>query len=89
MLDSSAHKRRRDKPKTTRPATQGSRNHNAILTEQDVLEIRLLARLGIFDPIDLAPAYSVAPGTIGNVVKKSRWRHVEGIGKPRWRTYEY
>ena len=89
MLDAPAQNRRRGKPKNPLPAMQGSKNHNAILTEQDVLEIRLLGKLGIFDPVDLAPAYGVSPSTVGNVVKKTKWRHVAWYGKAQWRTFPY
>ncbi len=88
MLDSTAKVQTKRKLNESIPRP-GRRPPNTILTEQDVLEIRLLARLGIFDPIDLAPEYGVAPSTVGHVVKKTRWKHCAWYGKAKWRTFPY
>ena len=57
------------RPETVR---KGSAHHKALLTEEDVLNIRATdARL-----VDLAGAYGVSISTISNIKVRKTWRHV-------------
>lgn len=51
----------------------GERNHNAKLTEADVLKIRLLYKHNLAD--ELAKMFNVHPHTIQKIARGERWRY--------------
>ena len=67
------------------PHVRGEEHGQVKLTETEVLEIRLLSKLGIFHPDDLEPYYPVTGYTIRKLAKGSRWKHLERNPKAvRW-----
>jgi hypothetical protein len=57
-------------------STQGERNKHAVLTEQDVLEIRKKYPTGNYLQRQLADEYNVTVATINDILKRRSWRHV-------------
>jgi hypothetical protein len=53
----------------------GSKHHNAILHEQDIPKIRLLAKQGMIYK-DIAKLYNVSKPTITAIVNKRTWSHI-------------
>jgi hypothetical protein len=53
----------------------GSKNGNAKLNEQEVIEVRIASSDGISDS-DLADAYGVASRTIRNICRRVTWKHL-------------
>jgi hypothetical protein len=58
------------------PTFTGADSHNAILTEDDVREIRKLRDNGCRQ-VDVADRFSVSPSTIQSVVRRKTWAHVQ------------
>lgn len=58
-----------------KPNLQGSKNHQSILTESDVVEIRELYRQGL-KQTEIAPRYGVTNHCICLVVNRKSWTHV-------------
>lgn len=54
---------------------RGSRNANAVLTEDDVLHLRQEADQGALQE-DLATKYGIHPDTVSRIVRRKLWRHV-------------
>jgi hypothetical protein len=59
----------------THPKHRGSLNHQAKLTEDDVLDIRATYAFGALQS-DLAKEYGVHFGTISSIVLRDSWRHL-------------
>ena len=57
-----------------RQIKRGEANHLAVLTEQNVRDIRTLAQTNTYKVI--AHRYGVHPQTIYRIVKAKRWSHV-------------
>lgn len=55
---------------------KGSANSQAKLTEDIVREIRCLYATGTFTQIELARRFGVRQGTISEIVRCQKWRHV-------------
>jgi hypothetical protein len=58
---------------------KGSRVRGAKLREEDIPEIFRLRRLG-FLLREIAVRYAVRPATIGDVIRRKKWRHIEVPG---------
>lgn len=54
---------------------KGEDNSNAILSEDDVREIRRLKGLG-WNPMVIGDKFGIAPRTVGDIVSGRRWPHV-------------
>jgi len=59
-----------------RQAPRGEACKKAILTKQDVLRIRNLYTTGNYTYGEIADKFRVAIGTIGDVIRKSTWKHI-------------
>jgi hypothetical protein len=53
----------------------GSKNNNAIMTEEKVIELRALIVHGV-SMIDLANKYGIAVRTIKDIMNRKSWKHV-------------
>lgn len=53
----------------------GEKNHNAVMTEQDIKEIRRLRREGINLSV-IAIRYGLSRSTISRIVNRKAWSHV-------------
>ena len=53
----------------------GEKNHNAVLTENDVIAMRALHSEGV-SMTRLAKQFSVSRGTAQNVINRKTWKHV-------------
>lgn len=60
----------------SRPKAAGSRNGNAVLTEQDVQKMRQRAAEGVSGR-QLAIEHGVAPETVSRIVNHKTWTHVK------------
>ncbi len=56
---------------------RGSDHHNAVLTEEDVLQIRLRVDAGETQ-LAVAAAFSIDSTTVGGIVLGQSWTHVDG-----------
>jgi len=65
----------RNVPPTPR---NGSSNHQAVLTEDDVWAIRAMAPL--FTQAEIARSYAASPMTISRIMRRESWKHVG----PNW-----
>ncbi len=54
----------------------GSQNHQAKLTESEVMEIRYSARMSGVTQRALAKRYNVSPALISHIVASRSWRHI-------------
>lgn len=59
----------------SRHAVLGSKNHNSVLTEPDVVRMRELAAGGSAIK-DLAQIFGVAPATVSRIVSRKTWTHI-------------
>lgn len=59
------------------PVHKGEAQHKAVLTEQDVRDIRTRYAAGGTSYRKLADKYGVDPTTIAAVVKRTSWKHVK------------
>lgn len=55
---------------------KGESNHNAILTENAVISIRRLYKMGVKNG-ELAKLYGVSPSRITRIVQRKQWKHIE------------
>lgn len=53
----------------------GSRNGNAVLTENDVLRLRAQSSMGIPN-YRLASEYGLAPATVSRIINRKAWTHI-------------
>jgi hypothetical protein len=56
-------------------AACGENSPGAVLTNDDVRELRKLSAIGV-KHTDLAEMFGVSPGTIGSVVRRETWKHL-------------
>ncbi len=54
--------------------TKGENNHNHKLTEQDVIQIKLLLKEGILTQQEIADIFGVSRGTISKIKLGKRWK---------------
>jgi len=54
---------------------RGENNHMAVLTDNNIRRIRLLAERGIKQK-DIAKEYGVSPNRISRIVRRLEWTHV-------------
>lgn len=64
-------------PGTTlgRTKAPGSRNGNAVLTEENVRRLREQAASGVSN-VELAQIYGIAPATVSRIINRKAWAHV-------------
>ena len=55
--------------------SRGTNNPAAVLTEQDVINIRALASAGV-KQVDIAKRYNTHQGRISNIINRRIWKHV-------------
>ncbi|KQU33569.1 hypothetical protein ASH04_06975 [Rhodococcus sp. Leaf233] len=53
--------------------------HRGKLTAEQVLAVRSLAKAGNLTNSDLAASYEVSESTIGRIVRRETWQHLEDI----------
>lgn len=58
------------------PSPKGERNSHCVLTELQVIEIRKRFAQGDVSYKTLAEEMNVNPNTIGNVIRRSTWKHI-------------
>ncbi|AJA49548.1 endonuclease [Clostridium pasteurianum DSM 525 = ATCC 6013] len=58
-------------------AQRGSRNPNARLTEEDIVQIKIYMRDHTYRDIELAKMYNVSLSHINNIRRGLKWKHVE------------
>lgn len=59
----------------SRYAVLGSRNHNSVLTEADVIRLRDLAANGTPNKA-LALSFGIAPATVSRIITRKAWTHI-------------
>lgn len=57
--------------------TQGERNHNAVLTAQQVIDIRRIHGEGETAIKDIAAQFGITRGAVSQIVRKVAWKHLE------------
>lgn len=55
---------------------RGELHHRALLTEQQVIEIRLRFKQGETNRVKLAQEYGVAPSTLRRIIARKIWAHI-------------
>lgn len=58
-------------------AQRGSKNPNARLTEEDIMQIKIYMRDHTYRDIELAKMYNVSLSHINNIRRGLKWKHVE------------
>jgi hypothetical protein len=56
---------------------RGEEHGRAILTEDQVRQVRQLCASGLFPNVELAEMFNVSASTIGDIKKRRSWKHLE------------
>jgi transcriptional regulator NrdR family protein len=64
-----------NKPKLTTQKLQGSNNHAAVFQEQDVIQLRTMAKTGTTSK-ELAKVFGITQGHVNRILRYEAWKHV-------------